>query len=111
MKSINFGAVLKTIDGRPLVDDGHEVTLADVAINALLANHPNEPPPSAEEKIARWKLAQAIQALVPAGLSQREIALTDEDAARIKRLVGSRYLPLIVGQAFAMMENQAATLP
>ncbi len=89
----------RTITGAPLTDPSQDVplTLAAVSVTALLADYKDEQP-TADEKVRRWKLAQHIH-----GVSEITIAI--EDVALIKKLIGIAYAPLIVGQAFAMLEK------
>jgi hypothetical protein len=97
--TIDFSQRLLTITGAPLTDAGQDVplTLAAVSVAALLADYKNEQP-TADEKVRRWKLAQKIHAA-------DEVAIAIEDVALIKKLIGTAYAPLVVGQAFAMLEK------
>jgi len=94
---INFKQPLRTLSGDEINEGGVPVTLGTIAVNALLTSYPNEQPTS-EEKVQRWRLAQAIFA---AGES---LDIRIEDVVLIKRLIGVAYAPLIVGQAFAMLD-------
>jgi hypothetical protein len=97
--TIDFSQRLGTITGAPLTDQGKDVplTLAAVSVAALLADYNNEQP-TADEKVRRWKLAQKIH-----GAS--EITLAIDDVVLIKKLIGIAYAPLVVGQAFEMLEK------
>jgi len=97
--TIDFSQPFRNINGAPLIDQGSDVpmTLGSVAVNALLLNFPNDQTP-VDEKVWRWKLALKIH-----GGSEVTIGL--EDAALIKKMIGTAYGPLVVGQAFAMLEK------
>ena len=95
--NVNFRQALKTLSGDEIKEGDAPVTLGAIAINALLAAYPSEQP-TGDEKVQRWRLAQKIFA---AGES---LDIRSEDVVLIKRLVGIAYAPLIVGQAFDMLE-------
>jgi hypothetical protein len=102
--TIDFSQPLKGIDEKgaivTLTEKGPDqvvrpVTLAVVAYSALL--RPDEKAADAE-KMTRYKLAfQIAQASGPVELSL-------DDAAMVKRLIGQNPSPLVVGQAFEMLE-------
>ena len=100
--TIDFSQKLKGIDEKGGIVDlneaGRPITLAVIVYNALL--RPDEKAAEAE-KLTRCKLAfQIAQASGPV-----EVSL--EDAAMIKRLIGQNPSPLVVGQAFQMIEGGA----
>ncbi len=98
----NFTTPIKNLDGRPLKEGDREVTLASIAVNALLTPYEDERNLSGDDKVKRFKLAQAIHD------AQGEIEVTVEQVALLKSLIAKAYTPLIVGQAWAVLESEAA---
>jgi hypothetical protein len=99
--TIDFSQTLKGIDDKgaivTLTEAGRPITLAVIAYSALLRADEKA---ADTEKMTRCKLAfQIAQATGPVDLSL-------EDAALIKRLIGQNPSPLVVGQAFEMLEAQ-----
>jgi hypothetical protein len=92
---INFNQIIKTIKGEEIKD----LTLKSVSVEALLATFNDEQSLSGEEKAKRYLLATRIYA-------NDELDLTVEEVAKIKQLVGKGYGPLIVGQAWEMLEGK-----
>jgi len=66
---------------------------------ALLASYEDEKSLSGEEKASRYTLALAIHASV------EPLDLKAEDVVLIKKLVAKGYGPLIVGQAWMLLES------
>ena len=93
---INFTAELKTLGGESLQPP---TTLKEVAVNALLAMLEDERHISGEDKAKRWLLATRIYS------NPEGVDLAVEEVALIKNLIGKAYLPLIVGQAWQMLEG------
>lgn len=94
---IDFDAVLKTLDGEEIKNGDKTVMLKTVAVESLLnPNGKEQPEPMV--KVERFKLAQKIH-------DGGEIDLQSEDIAMIKKLIGESYAPLIVGQAYEMLES------
>lgn len=99
----DFTAPITNIDGTtPTGADGKpvELTLRKVCVDALLTQFPDEQSTlTGEEKIRRFTLAKNIQSnLAP--------ALTSEDTALVKKMVAKAYGPLIVGQAWDLLEQK-----
>lgn len=94
---IDVDIELKTLDGGPVVDASGPVTVRSVAVNALLANYPDEHP-TGEEKLRRYQIARAVHA-------GGKVELRVEDVALIKLLVGKAYSPLVVGPVFEALEH------
>ena len=98
---IDFTQVLKTLDGTEMKVPGDKVfTLAMATTEALLASYEDEKSLSGEEKASRYTLALAIHASV------EPLDLKVEDVALIKKLVAKGYGPLIVGQAWMLLDPQ-----
>ncbi len=83
--------------GQDILVDGQPLTLSKVAVNALVGSYQDEQGISGDEKVKRWQLAMKIR-------GQEEIDLAAEDIALIKKLIGKAYGPVIVGQAFLLLE-------
>ena len=96
----NFNVALQTLEGEPVIDEGKQVQLKAVAINALLATYQDEQNLDGNEKLRRYKLAQAISA---ANGGDADLSL--EDATLLKNLIGKGFPPLVVGQVFALLEG------
>ncbi len=97
---IDFDKVLNDLSGKPLVgeDADNGVSLKLICINALIIPYSDESGLSGEDKFARYKLAQKIH---PGG----EQTITSEEASLLKKLIGKGYGPLIVGQAYGLIEK------
>ena len=95
---INFNQPIKNIQGEEIKD----LTLKTVSVEALLANFSDEQSLSGEKKAKRYVLATRIYA------NPEELDLTIEEIAKIKQLIGKGYGPLIVGQAWDMLEGNKA---
>lgn len=96
-RKIDFTTVLTDLDGKPIADkDAPPVTLGDVTANALFASYRDEQP-SGQDKVKRWTLALRVHKAQAAELTADEIKL-------IKDLIGKGYGPLIVGQAWQILD-------
>lgn len=100
----NLNIVLKTLDGEPLKEDNNgtvrDVLLSRLAVNALLVNYPDEQSLSGEEKVKRFKLAQQIND------ADGDVEITAEQVALLKSLIAKGYTPLVVGQAYEILEGE-----
>lgn len=97
--TVDFSPMIKTLTGEVVrTETDAPLTLRLVAVNALLTERRDEQV-SAEDKVQRWKLACAIHGAAT-------LPLPVEDIALIKRLIGVCYGPLVVGQAFELLEAQ-----
>ena len=91
------GSEIKDADGKPVVS-----TLGRVAEQALLAVYADERDQSGketitpEEKFKRWKLASKVQG--------KDVNLSIEELALLKKLIGKAFPPLIVGQAWKLLD-------
>ena len=93
---INFNQPIKNITGEDIKD----LTLKTVSVEALLATFDDERSLSGEEKAKRYLLATRIYA------NPEDIDLTVEEIAKIKQLIGKGYGPLVVGQAWEILEGR-----
>ena len=76
---------------------GKVLTLSDVAIASLMGTFPDERDLSGEEKIKRFGLAMRIR-------NAKDISLTAEEIALLKKIIGRSYGPLVVGRAYPMID-------
>ena len=91
--------VIKQSDGiKPIMnpDTGKSMTLKDVCINALLV--PNEKD-EAKQKYTDYEVFKKLRD------SNKEVELTAEEIARIKKKIGDIYPALVLGQAWEGLEN------
>lgn len=96
---INFGQALKTLEGEELKYGEKALALKVPAVNALMGAYEDERNLSGEEKVKRYDLAMRITSIT-------EPDLTAEETALIKKLIAKAYSPLVVGQAWKMLENK-----
>lgn len=94
---IKLDEVLKDVDGKtPLkIQDGKTITLKDICIQAILTPDEKETP---ESKYKDY--------LIYVKLMSEEDDFTIEDIARLKEKIGKIYAPLILGQAWDILENK-----
>ncbi len=104
--AVDFSQKIKAIDGGSLTDgEGKkqpDITLKTIATSSLLAAFPDEASLSGEDKFKRWQLASKIQ-------SDKTDDLSIDDLALIKKLVAKFYTPLVVGQAWLMLDPSLKT--
>lgn len=102
---INFDSNFKDLDGNEVKDrqvglDGKitesVATLGRVAANALLAITDADRDMTGEIKVKRYDLAMRV--------IRGDISLKAEEVADIKAAIGKHYSPLIVGQAWRMLD-------
>ncbi len=98
---VPFNTILKQFDGTPIKRQGSEATLIlrDVAVESLLTVPRDEAQITGDEKAKRWFLASRVYA-------NPAIDLTVEDIALIKKMIGKAYGPLVVGQAWELLEGR-----
>lgn len=78
-------------------DERNPVTLKSIACNALMAMDP-QAKMTGEEKVKRYDLAtRVVKAESPETLEAEDIVL-------LKKVIGDGFGPIIVGQAFKMLE-------
>ena len=114
---IDFNTVLKDFDDKHILHDkkvdpetglelpnqkDRAVTLGDVSVNALQAQFKDEvneiEPP---EKMDRFLIAKNIR-------EKRVLDMRVEDIAKVKKLVGKMYGPLIMGRAYEILDPEDA---
>ena len=96
---IRFDETMKDLDGKAIIGDGKDLTLKQVACNALNLMFQDEQNLSGEEKAMRGLLAMRIYA-------NPDLDLTIDDVALIKKLIGKGYVPLIVAQVWDILEGK-----
>jgi len=104
---INFNEKFHNLNGKPIMNPPDPnnpkkkpkpLTLKDVAITALLSPHTQERI-EGEKKLQQWENAKLIY-------KGGKINFKVEDIAELKKLINETYpSPLIVGQAFLMLEK------
>lgn len=95
---IPFSTVLLDFDGNPIQDGQMAFTLGRASIAALTGVFADEEI-SGAEKFERFDLALKINR------ADGPLALPPEDIAKIKRLIGKAYSPLIVGRAYEILNG------
>jgi hypothetical protein len=100
---VEFNKDFRTIEGEIIPESTEKqdrpFTLKAAAINALLNS--NQETISGEESLKRYDLAVAINSANDEGLD-----LTAELVTLIKSQIAKTYSPLIVGQAWKMLEGK-----
>lgn len=98
---IDFGASILDLDGEPLMEGENPITLAAVSVNALLAtltDAQGQPEQlSGEDKVKSATLAQAIHTVGTVDLEAEQVAL-------LKGRIGRLYGPLLVMQAWNLLD-------
>lgn len=97
MAKINFSVILTRIGGKPLKDDeDKDLSLAGAAKQALLVLDDKQ---TGSEKYNNYCLATKV---VNGGI----VELKSEDISKIKELIGKYMYPVVVGQAWDLLEGQ-----
>jgi hypothetical protein len=98
-----FGTILRHLDGETIMDRSETgekpMTLGHVAVTALLATFDDERHLGGQQKLDRYVLATKIHSAKD-GVAD----LTAEEVSAIKTVVGKAYPPLVVGQAFQLLD-------
>jgi len=99
---VNVGVVFRNLKGEVLKDvdaDGKTVdaTLKDAIVNAVLSPGQDE---TGKQKVECYEIARRV-------FAGGNVELSAEDIVLIKNKVGKVYPPLIVGQAYALLEGKA----
>jgi hypothetical protein len=97
---INFGQTLKTLDGTQMQNDKKEpLTLRYVCESALLSMDP-QAKIGGPEKMKRYDLARKIHD------GKDPVRVDAGEIVTLKEQIGETYLPLVVGQAYKMLEQE-----
>lgn len=94
---IAFDEILCNLAGIPLNGGGKELTLKMVAINALMAEYPDERTPPGE-KFARYALSRRIY--------KGNYEFRSEEIAKLKTLIEKNFEPIVVGAAFSVLSGE-----
>jgi hypothetical protein len=100
---VKFDTTLKTLDGDPIKQDDKDFTLRQVAVNALMSFGEKEAKIGGKEKFDRYKLANKIH--------NGADGVKPEEIAKIKELIGELYGPLVVGQAWMVLDGDEEPEP
>lgn len=92
---IKFDTQITDLNGTPLSNGQASITLAHVAVDALLVA---DPAMTATEKVRNFELATRINA-------GGEVDLKPEEIALVKKCVGETMTTLVVGQAFRHLDG------
>lgn len=103
-RAIDFTQPILNPDGSaPEVKEGQKApTLGSISESALSAQYRDEVDAqgketiSGQEKYDRWKLATKVHG--------KDVTLSPEDLALLKRLIGKAYTSVIVGPAWSMLD-------
>jgi len=98
---VDFSEVLKALDGNDICispDSNVSATLKEVSVIALMSSYEDERNLPGEQKFERWRLANKIHGGDVVELSIEEVAL-------LKKLIGKAWGPLVVGQAWTLLER------
>lgn len=96
---VNFESNLVDFDGKVIPNtSGQPATLQGVSLDALMASYQGEEKLSGEEKMKRFLLAEKIH--------KGEFDLAAEEIALLKALIGKAFTPIVVGQAWRMLEGK-----
>jgi len=95
---IKVNETFKGIDGiQPLPSEtGRVLALKDICINAILTPEEKD---DEKKKLEKYSIFKKLRA------SSEDVVLTAEEITIIKRSIARVYAPLIMGQAFEMLEE------
>lgn len=94
---INFDQQIKDLTGNPIKEEGKEVVLKTVCVNALLASNPKKEI-SGQEKLDRYELARKVN-------DGGEVEITSEEIVKIKESVDI-YPTIIYGEVCNLLEQK-----
>lgn len=101
---VKIDTPIKTIEGKDMKEmvDGQEkvITIKKFCVNAVLANPSDNAKETGEQKVKRYELAKKIQN------AKKEIDLSSEEISLIKKEIGINYPPIVVGQAYEILEGK-----
>jgi hypothetical protein len=100
MQIVGLNNPIKNLAGEEIKDDGKPFLMSAAITNALLSAFPDEKDISGDEKVKRFLLATRLH-------GQDSIDLSADEVVLCKRLVAKAYNPLVVGQAWAVLEPRS----
>ena len=92
---IEFNRELKTLDGESMKMNDKPLTLRSASVEALLIPKQGD---SGTDKAKSYALAMKIHQ------SNGQVDLTIDEAAELKKRIGENMTPLVVGQAWEMLD-------
>lgn len=97
---INFNQLILDEQDRPIkVADKPDLTLKDICVNSLLSVQQDD---KEKEKFERFEIFQKIKNPSEEGF----VELSTNEIVVIKKVIGIFQPPLLLGQAFNMLENK-----
>lgn len=96
---INLNQVLKNLDDEEVKVNDEILTLRRTCVNALLTQTEDDKRLTGEDKFKLAELARAIH-------GSETIDLKSEDIVLLKKRIGKIYLPLMILQAYEMLEKK-----
>lgn len=114
MPKINMTKVFKSFYGDSDLlsatpkEDGtpQSLTMREVCIEALLSTYPDEAQLTGQEKFARYKLARSLEENLATVEDTPLTQVSSEDVVLLKGLIAKKYVPLVIGQAFEILEQE-----
>lgn len=100
--AIDFTSKLSQLDGSQFKDQTGkdvETTLGSVAESALVNSYADEQNLPGEEKFRRYQLASKIH-----GADRKNLVLSPEETALLKKLIAKAFPPLVVGKAWELLD-------
>lgn len=99
---VNFKAEFKGFKGELLRDEEkHIITLGDICVSFLAGVSQKEQSLSGKEKMQRYQLAMKINAAME---DTGELEIKAEDVTLLKNIIGEKGTPMVVGQAWTMLD-------
>jgi hypothetical protein len=99
----NVDAKLLALNGEVAVENGKEVVMSQILIDALMDSTIGGKSVTGQQKLERYNLARDVQ---KGGL----VDFKPEELALLKELVGIKYTPIVVGQFYPWADNSEPTL-
>lgn len=99
---VDFSQPITNLEGKPFQEDNKDLTLAAIAVGALLASYQDEAALSGEEKFQRYALSTRIH-------KSGSIEVSVEEISKLKTLIGKMFGPSIVGPAYDLLEGRTIT--
>jgi len=94
----NIDEKLLALDGNVILDNGKEISIKDILIDALMDNSAESNSITGDQKLDRYLLAIKCK-------QGGEIDFTPEQIVTFKKLIGVKYPPLVVGQLFLFFNS------
>jgi hypothetical protein len=96
---IKINQILTGIDGKsPIIEKGIPLTLKDIIISAVLTPMQDD---DQKKKFEKWDLFKKVRT------DEEYVNFTSEEIVLMKTNIGKIHPPLVMGQAFEMLEGGA----